>query len=89
MEQLIADGPEGMAQVLTTLLISPTTWSGGAALRGTVMMTNAATIGEVLEVPFPRPRARLVLADNPEYNHRRAAVLEFLYSRRKLAARAA
>jgi nitrate/nitrite transport system ATP-binding protein len=55
------------------------------------MMTNgpAATIGGVLEVPFPRPRARLVLADDPEYNHRRAAVLEFLYSRRKIAARAA
>src|SRR5512132_2101061 len=56
-----------------------------------VMMTNgpAATIGEILEVPFSGPRARLVLADNPEYNHRRAAVLEFLCSRRKLAARAA
>jgi nitrate/nitrite transport system ATP-binding protein len=56
-----------------------------------VMMTNgpAAGIGGILDVPFPRPRQRLVLADDPEYNHRRAAVLEFLYSRHKLAARAA
>jgi nitrate/nitrite transport system ATP-binding protein len=56
-----------------------------------VMMTNgpAAGIGGILDVPFARPRQRLVLADDPDYNHRRAAVLEFLYSRHKLAARAA
>ena len=56
-----------------------------------VMMTNgpAAGIGGILEVPFARPRQRLMLADDPEYNHQRAAVLEFLYSRHKLAARAA
>jgi nitrate/nitrite transport system ATP-binding protein len=56
-----------------------------------VMMTNgpAAAIGEILEVPFSRPRERLALADDPEYNHRRTAVLEFLYSRHKLAPKAA
>jgi nitrate/nitrite transport system ATP-binding protein len=56
-----------------------------------VMMTNgpAAGIGGILDVPFARPRQRLVLVDDPEYNHRRAAVLEFLYSRHKLSARAA
>ena len=56
-----------------------------------VMMTNgpAATIGEILDVPFGRPRQRLGLVDDPEYNHRRAAVLAFLYSRHKLAAKAA
>jgi nitrate/nitrite transport system ATP-binding protein len=56
-----------------------------------VMMTNgpAAGIGHILEVPFPRPRQRLLLADDPAYNHRRAAVVEFLYARHKLAARAA
>lgn len=56
-----------------------------------VMMTNgpAAGIGGILDVPFARPRQRLMLADDPEYNHQRAAVLEFLYSRHKLAARAA
>jgi nitrate/nitrite transport system ATP-binding protein len=48
-----------------------------------VMMTSgpAATIGEVLAVKLPRPRRRLDLVDDPEYNHCRAAVLEFLYAR--------
>lgn len=50
-----------------------------------VMMTNgpAATIGEILDVKLPRPRNRLELADNPEYNHYRAQVLHFLYERQK------
>ncbi len=55
-----------------------------------VMMTNgpAATIGEVLEVKLPRPRERLKLASNPDYNHYRSEVLKFLYERqnRPLAA---
>jgi nitrate/nitrite transport system ATP-binding protein len=48
-----------------------------------VMMTNgpAATIGEILEVNLPRPRARLELAENPEYHHLRSEVLKFLYQR--------
>jgi nitrate/nitrite transport system ATP-binding protein len=48
-----------------------------------VMMTNgpAATIGEVLEVNLPRPRARLTLAHDPAYIDCRAAVLEFLYEK--------
>jgi len=35
-----------------------------------VMMTNgpAATIGEILKIELDRPRDRLALADNPEYN---------------------
>ncbi len=50
-----------------------------------VMMTNgpAATIGEVLEIGLERPRQRVVLADQPEYNHHRAAVLKFLYERQR------
>lgn len=50
-----------------------------------VMMTNgpAATIGEILEVKLPRPRNRLELADNPEYNAYRSAVLRFLYEKQK------
>jgi nitrate/nitrite transport system ATP-binding protein len=55
-----------------------------------VMMTNgpAATIGEILEVDLPRPRARLQLAEDPRYNHLRSEVLKFLYERHahKLAA---
>ena len=47
-----------------------------------VMMTNgpAATIGKILPVAIPRPRDRLDLADNAEYNHCRAEVLRFLHA---------
>ena len=50
-----------------------------------VMMTNgpAATIGEILEIKLERPRDRLALADNPEYNHYRTEVLRFLYEKQR------
>jgi len=50
-----------------------------------VMMTNgpAATIGEILHIGLQRPRQRLVLADDPQYNHYRSEVLKFLYERQK------
>ncbi|MBU2977594.1 ABC transporter ATP-binding protein [Alteromonas sp. C1M14] len=50
-----------------------------------VMMTNgpAATVGDILDVKLPRPRDRLALADNPEYNHYRHEVLTFLYEKQK------
>lgn len=50
-----------------------------------VMMTNgpSATVGEILEVNLARPRERLALADNPEYNHYRHEVLTFLYEKQK------
>jgi nitrate/nitrite transport system ATP-binding protein len=50
-----------------------------------VMMSNgpAATIGEVLEIDLERPRERLVLADDVQYNHYRSEVLKFLYERQK------
>ncbi|MCG5262532.1 ABC transporter ATP-binding protein [Cupriavidus gilardii] len=46
-----------------------------------VMMTNgpAATIGEVLAVPLPRPRERMALANDADYLACRTAVLDFLY----------
>ncbi len=48
-----------------------------------VMMTNgpAATVGEILHIDLARPRDRLALADDPKYNHYRAAVLKFLHER--------
>lgn len=48
-----------------------------------VMMTNApeATIGEILPVQLTRPRKRLELAEDKEYNHLRSEVLKFLYER--------
>jgi nitrate/nitrite transport system ATP-binding protein len=48
-----------------------------------VMMSNgpAATIGEILKVDLERPRHRLELADQPEYNRYRSEVLRFLHER--------
>jgi nitrate/nitrite transport system ATP-binding protein len=50
-----------------------------------VMMTNgpAATIGEILDIDLPRPRNRVELADNKDYNQLRAQVLKFLYERQR------
>jgi nitrate ABC transporter ATP-binding subunit len=48
-----------------------------------VMMTNgpSAKIGEILEIPFERPRDRLKLAEDPQYCEMRNYALEFLFSR--------
>src|ERR687885_251051 len=45
-----------------------------------VMMTNgpSATIGEVLEIPFPRPRDRVQMMEDPEYYNLRNYALDFL-----------
>ena len=50
-----------------------------------VMMTNgpAATIGEILTIDLPRPRNRIEMADDPQYNHYRHAVLSFLYEKQR------
>lgn len=50
-----------------------------------VMMTNgpAARIGEVLDVPIPRPRDRIALASDRTYLKSREAVLKFLYERHR------
>ena len=54
-----------------------------------VMMTNgpSATIGEILTVDLPKPRIRLELTENKQYNHLRSEVLTFLHERhsRKVA----
>jgi nitrate/nitrite transport system ATP-binding protein len=48
-----------------------------------VMMTNgpSATIGEVLEVPFPRPRNRGQIMEDPRYYDLRNHALDFLFTR--------
>lgn len=48
-----------------------------------VMMTNgpAAGIGEILEVPFARPRNRTQIMEDPHYYTLRNHALDFLYSR--------
>ncbi len=48
-----------------------------------VMMTNgpAANIGEVMEIPFARPRDRSRIMETPEYYKLRNYALDFLYNR--------
>lgn len=50
-----------------------------------VMMTNgpSATVGDILKVDLERPRDRIALADNAQYNHYRHEVLRFLYEKQK------
>ncbi|MEB3105687.1 MAG: nitrate ABC transporter ATP-binding protein [Cyanobacteriota bacterium] len=48
-----------------------------------VMMTNgpSATIGEILEVPFERPRCYEAIQDDPRYGQLRNHALDFLFRR--------
>ena len=48
-----------------------------------VMMTNgpSATIGEIMEVPFERPRHYETIQDDPRYGQLRNHALDFLYRR--------
>lgn len=48
-----------------------------------VMMTNgpSATIGEILTIPFPRPRHREMLTEDPQFFTLRNECLSFLYDR--------
>jgi nitrate/nitrite transport system ATP-binding protein len=48
-----------------------------------VMMTNgpSAKIGEVLNIPFPRPRVRARIIEDPHYYELRNEALDFLYNR--------
>ncbi|MEP0870353.1 nitrate ABC transporter ATP-binding protein [Trichocoleus desertorum AS-A10] len=48
-----------------------------------VMMTNgpAANIGEIMTIPFPRPRDRARIMEDPHYYKLRNQALDFLYHR--------
>lgn len=48
-----------------------------------VMMSNgpSATVGEILDIELERPRDRLSLAEDPNFNHYRAEVVRFLHER--------
>jgi bicarbonate transport system ATP-binding protein len=48
-----------------------------------VMMTNgpSAKIGEIMDIPFPRPRDRALIMEDPEYYDLRNYALDFLYNR--------
>jgi nitrate/nitrite transport system ATP-binding protein len=51
-----------------------------------VMMTNGpeAEIGQILNVPFARPRQRLEVIDHPDYYHLRGELIGFLHQQRRL-----
>ncbi|HEY9827924.1 MAG TPA: ABC transporter ATP-binding protein, partial [Stenomitos sp.] len=48
-----------------------------------VMMTNgpSAKIGDEIQIPFPRPRNRAKLLEDPEYYNLRNYALDYLYNR--------
>jgi hypothetical protein len=48
-----------------------------------VLMTNgpAATVGEIVAVPFARPRDRLQIVDDPLYERVRSQLINFLEER--------
>ncbi len=48
-----------------------------------VMLTNgpAATVGEIFDVPFERPRSRDAIGEDPRYYTLRNQILDFLYER--------
>ncbi|NJK60688.1 MAG: ATP-binding cassette domain-containing protein [Oscillatoriales cyanobacterium SM2_1_8] len=50
-----------------------------------VMMTNGpeATIGEIVDIPFRRPRDRTQIMEDPVYYELRNRILEFLYARHR------
>jgi nitrate/nitrite transport system ATP-binding protein len=50
-----------------------------------VMMTNgpSATIGQILPIDLPRPRNRIALAEDKNYNHCRQEILSFLYEKQR------
>jgi len=48
-----------------------------------VMMTNgpSATIGEIIDIPFARPRNRARIMEDPRFYELRNYALDFLYRR--------
>ena len=54
-----------------------------------VMLTNGpeAEIGQILEVPIPRPRRRLEVMDHPQYYQLRTELIGFLQQQRRLRQR--
>jgi len=75
---------------LTTLLITHDIDEAVFMSDRIVMMTNGprARIGEILPIPFPRPRDRAVLFEDPEFYRCREALITFLEQRQHAPAAA-
>jgi len=75
------------ASACTTIMVTHDVDEAVLLSDRVVMMTNGpgATIGAVLDIDLPRPRLRMELAHDPDYNARRAALLEFLHKRQGVA----
>ncbi len=67
---------------ITTLMVTHDVDEAVTLSDRIVMMTNgpAATIGSILHVPFPRPRDRAALLEDPQYYRCREQVIAFLES---------
>src|SRR5215207_3774987 len=67
----------------TALMVTPDVDEALYLADRIVMMTNgpAATVGEILEVKFPRPRSRKQLMEDPEYYRLREQLIGFLEER--------
>ncbi len=65
---------------ITTLMVTHDVDEAVTLSDRIIMMTNgpAATIGDVLTIPFERPRERATLLEDPEYTGYRDAVISFL-----------
>ena len=65
---------------LSALMVTHDVYEALFLAYRTVMMTNGpeAGVGDILTVPFPRPRDRKTLLEDPEYYRLRAELIEFL-----------
>ena len=91
--QLLADpevafpAPPGVAKLcsesrgVTTLMITNNVDDEALYLPDRLILTTdgpEATVGDVLRVPFPRPRSRKAVLDHPEYLACYRRVIDFL-----------
>ncbi len=84
-EVLLMDEPFGALDALTRAHLQDSLMEIHAALGNTVIMITHDVDEAVLlsDRIVARPRERLALADDPQYNHYRSEVLKFLYERQK------
>jgi ABC-type proline/glycine betaine transport system ATPase subunit len=78
------DRPAGQSEVRLAEVVHPNDVDEAILLADRiVMMTNgpAATVGEIVSVPFERPRDRFGIGEDPRYHALRSQLLSFLEER--------